>query len=386
MRIVSATALFCALGAPVFAWAQDAPVTLSVRDADYAAKGDGRTDDTAAIQKALDAVRGTGGTVNIPSGVYMVNATAKGSCGLVVYGDTHLFLAKGAVLQAIPNAATSYGILKATGNGISITGGTLLGERGKHLGTKGEWGHGLILDGASHVTVTGVTAKECWGDGFYVTGCSNVALASLVADHNRRQGLSITGVSGMTVKQCTFKNTTGTQPEAGIDIEPNKGQTVADLLITGCTLTHNAGGGLQAGPPVAFAGLAFLVNVVIDGNTISGNGIGSVNGSIRDGVLISNCDGVKLLNNKIQGNTGRGILLRDKATHTLISGNTITGTIQIPGQPFWSGGGLYLGSCAGTKVSGNTVTGNGGFGIQNNSKDASITVSGNTVSGNKLTP
>ena len=36
-----------------------------------------RANDTAQIQKAIDEVAGTGGTVYVPDGVYMVRTTAK---------------------------------------------------------------------------------------------------------------------------------------------------------------------------------------------------------------------------------------------------------------------------------------------------------------------
>src|SRR5208283_1250467 len=41
---------------------------IDVRD--YKAVGDGKTDDTAAIQKALDAAAKSNGTVHIPEGVF----------------------------------------------------------------------------------------------------------------------------------------------------------------------------------------------------------------------------------------------------------------------------------------------------------------------------
>ena len=44
---------------------------------DKGAKGDGQTDDTAAIQMAIDESWGTGGTVLVPKGTYMVDAVGK---------------------------------------------------------------------------------------------------------------------------------------------------------------------------------------------------------------------------------------------------------------------------------------------------------------------
>ena len=50
---------------------------LNIRDAKYGAKGDGRTDDTQAIQKALTEGLGTHRIVYVPNGVYLVSDTLK---------------------------------------------------------------------------------------------------------------------------------------------------------------------------------------------------------------------------------------------------------------------------------------------------------------------
>ena len=55
--------------------APKSPLVVNVRD--KGAKGDGRTDDTEAIQAAIDEVGGTGGTVLVPGGTYMVDAVKK---------------------------------------------------------------------------------------------------------------------------------------------------------------------------------------------------------------------------------------------------------------------------------------------------------------------
>ena len=79
--------------------APKAPLVVNVKD--KGAKGDGKTDDTASIQAAIDAVAGTGGTVLVPDGVYLIDATAKPRLSLK--DDMTLKLADGATLKAIPN-------------------------------------------------------------------------------------------------------------------------------------------------------------------------------------------------------------------------------------------------------------------------------------------
>jgi polygalacturonase len=69
-----------ALAAPASAreGCAEAPTsTLVVNVKDKGAKGDGKTNDTAAIQAAIDEAGGTGGTVFVPNGTYMVDAVGK---------------------------------------------------------------------------------------------------------------------------------------------------------------------------------------------------------------------------------------------------------------------------------------------------------------------
>ncbi|MDR1011173.1 MAG: hypothetical protein LBM04_08615, partial [Opitutaceae bacterium] len=62
---------------------------------DHGARGDGTTDNTKAIQTAINAIAKTGGVVTIPEGVYL--------CGPITLASrVGLHLAKGATLRLPP--------------------------------------------------------------------------------------------------------------------------------------------------------------------------------------------------------------------------------------------------------------------------------------------
>ena len=66
----------------------------------FGAVGDGRTDDTAALQKALDSGQRT---IHVPAGVYVIRRT------LLIGSDTTLSLDKGAVVRLGDGAAAAAG-------------------------------------------------------------------------------------------------------------------------------------------------------------------------------------------------------------------------------------------------------------------------------------
>lgn len=218
--------------------------TLVVNVKDRGAKGDGQTDDTAAIQAAIDAVKSSKGTVLVPKGVYMIDAVDK---RLKLKDDMTLKLAEGAVLKVIPNNAEKYSLL--TINDVSnvwVIGGTLEGEREQHMGKAGQWGYGIrIGKGAKRITVSNVISRKMWGDGFYVQDAEDVRFCGVTADANRRQGLSVVQVDGLLVLNSVFKNTHGTRPSAGIDFEPDRvEQKITNVRIIGSKFLDNAGAGI----------------------------------------------------------------------------------------------------------------------------------------------
>ena len=221
------------------------PLVVNVKD--KGAKGDGRTDDTEAIQAAIDDVGGTGGTVLVPSGTYMVDAVEK-KRRLALKSDMTLKLDKGAILKAIPNDSRKYAVLSISDvSNVTVMGGTLEGDRTEHQGKAGEAGMGLRIErGAKDVTVAGVTSRKMWGDGFYVEDAKNTKFCAVTADNNRRQGLSIVAADGVLVTDSIFSNTHGTRPSAGIDLEPDEPeQKIVNIRIQNSKFLNNAGPGIE---------------------------------------------------------------------------------------------------------------------------------------------
>lgn len=217
---------------------------------DFGAKGDGITDDTAAIQKTVDYVfsRG-GGTVSIPGGVYLIDS----DISVVLRSNIKLNLADNAILEAKPTSSGNNALVKINNvSNVTLAGGNIIGDRYSHLGTNGEWGMGIKILGSNSISITDVSISECWGDAIYVSGSSvqqfseKVLIDRVTCESNRRQGLSIISVKGITVRDSGFINTKGIGPQSGINIEPNDFLTefAQNILIDNVHTENNQGWGI----------------------------------------------------------------------------------------------------------------------------------------------
>jgi parallel beta-helix repeat protein len=84
----------------------------------------------------------------------------------------------------------------------------------------------------------------------------------------------------------------------------------------------------------------------------------------------------------VSNNVGGGILV-DSATDTLVQGNTVTGSLQVSGNAYFTGVGIEIeGDCSGSTITQNTVTGNAGAGIFEMNGASFGSISSNIVSGN----
>lgn len=220
----------------------------------FGAVGDGTTDDTAAIQSAIDAMP-TGATLLFEGGTYLVQAEE--DVRLKLKSEINIKVAESAIIKVKPNANTHYYLFDLTGiSNVNFSGnGLLLGDNADHTGTTGEWGHAFEIADSKNIKISDLTITEFWGDGIELAGWDfatrpqNIELNNLTIKNCRRQGISFCNADGVRVNNVTIDGIKGTAPEAGIDFEPfNKGQTLNDITINGARISNCATAGILFAP------------------------------------------------------------------------------------------------------------------------------------------
>jgi hypothetical protein len=272
---------------------------------DCGAKGDGRSDDTAAFQKAAKLIQAKGGgTLVLPKAVYLVGtqthvagktpyylaptvfratnlrfllikghgATVRFAPGLH-YGafdpqtgaphtampdyDPKYAVGVGAMLDITDSRNVTVQDLDLDGNSGNYVLGGGWGDVGRQLA-----GDGLLLYGNTAVRINRVHSHRQGRDGILIgwTGLKASApatphtLTDCTFEYNGRQGLSWVGGRGLRAIRCKFDHTGRVQtvgmalespPGAGVDIEAEE-SVCRDGDFEGCEFVDNAGCGLVA--------------------------------------------------------------------------------------------------------------------------------------------
>lgn len=169
----------------------------------------------------------------------------------------------GSTIKCMTNSSHQYNILFSKDQeDICIKNGIICGDLETHSGKDGQWGHGIALEGVKNYSIENVECKQCWGDGVNlqvshngdgqetspvtISGhCMNGRLLNVTSHHNRRQGMSIGGAMYLVVENCEFSDTKGSNPQSGVDIEPNKEVNLAaHITFRNCLFSSNAHQGL----------------------------------------------------------------------------------------------------------------------------------------------
>ena len=268
------------------------PVSLDVRS--FLAKGDGKTKDTAAFQAALNfcGARG-GGTVNVPSGAYLIGS-------IVIGPNTTLRLERGANLIGSRDIA-DYPLVRVRWEGefrqghralissekadnVSITGpGSIFGPPLNVSWLRNPRGPALIeLANGTNVTLNGFTTmyQQLWS--IHLLFCKNVTARNLVIRtiNTNGDGIDVDSCSDLTIENCDIN--TG---DDAISLKSGRGlaamqlgRPTQNILITNCTLVSSIDAGLGLGTEMSGG----IRDVRLENCTLSGR---------QNGIFIKSRDG-----------------------------------------------------------------------------------------------
>jgi len=262
-------------------------------------------DDTEAFNRAFKRLSDGCNTVFVPEGIYKIDA----DIAIRPLSDTNLILSPKAVLVAKSNSDTHYNVIYVRDvSNVTISGGSIVGERYTHNGSSGEWGMGIGIYDSTNISVSSVDISDCWGDGIYVgskrddepgAGSSYVSISDCRLHNNRRNNMSIVCVDNIEVDDCTFENANGTAPQYGLDIETNNSDNPCEhIRISNCTFTGNkeaAVGIVREANDVEFINCTMNglfvnwngTNVKLSGCTINGEMAARYGVTMADGTVIN---------------------------------------------------------------------------------------------------
>jgi hypothetical protein len=275
-------------------------ITKSIRD--FGAKGDGKTNDTEAFNKASEFFnkRNGNGILKIPKGIYIVGKQAynpnsqpqrpfqglpvlyfnncknmqvigfKGS--VIKYKDSLKFGAFNpntlqkhdsksnfidlAYMADLSNCITVYNSSNVKISSIECNGN----NKGLTLG--GAWGdvgfqvahYGLYIINSKNVTLDNIYMHHFGLDGMCVSNngkeVDDIKISNSKFEYNSRQGFSWIGGNTVYVNNCSFNYTGkaafGSSPGAGVDIEAENNQTCRNGFFKNCNFIDNSGLALGA--------------------------------------------------------------------------------------------------------------------------------------------
>jgi len=297
----------------------------------YGATGDGETDDTEAIQTAIDALGDAGGTVYFPNGEYVVSDTLEfnlddednysniriqgESSGLSAGGTAYTlgsrirFTGGGTCFDLFTGATTCFNVQVRDLEVYDVGDSATYGIRAKNFTTgcvlenvsfKG-FNVGVSLEGyCYYAKIDRVSSTYSDSIGIYIEHPNMTAINRCSAGYGDGIGLSILGSHGVSVTDGWYENNAGYGVSVtgtilkGVNITGNylEKNTAGGIYVTGSDTTHYAmGGTIQGNYQVISSGLggASLILGFVRDMFVSGNTFGSYANAESNAVRSNSC-------------------------------------------------------------------------------------------------
>lgn len=287
---------------------RDQPRTDDAKDVRrFGAKGDGRTDDTIAIQRTIDAAAAAGGgTVYFPPGIYRLTATLNHRSDVTLLGSgwrsvLHDSVGNMTILDLVDCASSAVDSLRFTGSGtLGIAGRAAIhGTMGRSTGPircrivrnliEAVGTCGIALDHATLVLIEDNHIRRPVEHGIYLS--ESTVDTTLTRNHITRAGFGGTG-------------------------------TVVGIKLAGPMCRHNTVSRNIIDAPLSEGVICDLQSSdnLIEGNTIK-------NTPLRCVRIVANSDGNVIRDNVLSG-AGAEAIREMGGSQTLIEGNTVEGAAQ----------------------------------------------------------
>ncbi len=330
---------------------------------DYGAVGDGVTNDTTAIQAAVNAAHAAGGgEVYIPSGTYIVSGDGDASDGCImlydnitVYGD-----GMGNTTVKLQDGSKSdiTGIFRDTAgvedHDIGMHDLTIDGNRENTSGKVDGWFNGVSPGQPgtdTNITLDHVEVENCGGYGFDPhEQTTNLSITNCVSHGNGLDGFTLDFQIGAHLSNDVAYN----NDRHGFNIVTSS----HDDVLTDCTAYNNGGDGIivQRGSD----NIPVPDNITIKGGSFYDNG--------NDGIQINKANHVTIDGVEIHGNQEHGIRIMG-STGSIVENSTLHNDsqqkngsyqeIEIQAYDDTAGVSGQIYTTTGTVIANNTITDDG---------------------------
>lgn len=268
---------------------------------DYGATGNGTTNDSTALQAAVDAAKTAGGgTVFFPEGTYLGTFTISSTSGIQIVGSGWNSIIK------IPASSTANAIKILSSSKIRIASIQIDGNKTNvsTAGTQYQTVNGIYIDAGTDVIVENCYIHDCYYGGVLT------------------EGLVAGACSRITVKNCRFLDNRDNQ----VFIRPN----CSNILIEGNTCVGSGYSGI---------GAIYSTYLRIFNNHCETNGPTTAEG---DGITVVACSYFVIANNVCKDNGIAGIRL-NLSNETGGAGNINDSYGEVIGNVINCGGGTEAG-------------------------------------------